>query len=64
MIQVRKHPVFKRRRDFSVRVIVEIPKDNWEDVEVFLSSVDGMFKNYNLSSVALNTLQEKVIHTK
>ncbi len=39
-------------------------KDSVEGVEVFLSSVDGMFKNYDLSSVALNALQEKVIHTK
>lgn len=39
-------------------------KDNVEEVEVFLSSIEGMFKSYDLSSVALNSLQEKVIQTK
>jgi hypothetical protein len=39
-------------------------KDNIENVEVFLSSVDGISKGYDLSSPAINALNEKVIQSK
>jgi DNA-binding Lrp family transcriptional regulator len=39
-------------------------KDNVENVEVFLSSIEGMFKNYDLSGPVLNRIQEKVIQAK
>ncbi len=34
-------------------------KNNVENVEVFLSSFDGIFKNYELSSLAISKLDEK-----
>ena len=37
-------------------------KDNVEDVEVFLSSVDGIFKGYNLTSPAVSFVEEKIIY--
>ena len=38
-------------------------KDNVENVEVFLSSVDGIFKNYNLSSLAISKIDKKIIYS-
>ncbi len=38
-------------------------KDNIESVEVFLSSMEGISKCYDLSSPAINALSEKVIHS-
>lgn len=39
-------------------------KDNAENVEVFLSSIEGISKCYDLSSPSLNAITEKVIHSK
>ncbi len=39
-------------------------KDNVENVEVFLSSVDGISKGYDLSSPVLNKISEKIIYSK
>jgi len=39
-------------------------KDNVENVEVFLSSNDGIFKNYELSSPVISKISEKVIYSK
>ncbi len=39
-------------------------KDNVESTEVFISSVEGISKGYDLSSPAINAVQEKVIHSK
>jgi len=39
-------------------------KDNIENVEVFLSSVDGMSKAYDLASPAIQKINEKVIYSK
>ncbi|MGC9309123.1 MAG: Lrp/AsnC family transcriptional regulator [Candidatus Nanoarchaeia archaeon] len=39
-------------------------KDNVENVDVFLSSVDGIFKNYELSSPAISKINEKIIYSK
>ena len=39
-------------------------KDNVENVEVFLSSVDGMSKAYDLASPAIQKINEKVIYSK
>jgi len=39
-------------------------KDNVENVDVFLSSVDGIFKNYKLSSPAISKISEQVIYSK
>ncbi len=39
-------------------------KDNVENVDVFLSSVDGIFKNYELSSPAISKISEKIIYSK
>ncbi len=39
-------------------------KNNAENVEVFLSSLDGIFKNYELSSPAILKLGEKIIYSK
>jgi DNA-binding Lrp family transcriptional regulator len=39
-------------------------KDNVEDVEVFLSSIDAISKGYDLSSVAISILSDKIIYSK
>lgn len=39
-------------------------RDNVENVDVFLSSSDGIFKNYELSSPAISKISEKVIYSK
>lgn len=39
-------------------------KDNVENVETFLSSVEGIAKGYDLSNPIINAVQEKVIHSK
>ena len=39
-------------------------KDNVENVDVFLSSLDGIFKNYELSSPAISNINEKIIYSK
>jgi len=39
-------------------------KDNAENVEVFLSSMEGIFKNYELSSPAILKISDKVIYSK
>ncbi len=39
-------------------------KDNVENVDVFLSSIDGIFKNYELNSPVLNKIEGKVIYSK
>ena len=39
-------------------------KDNVEGVEVFLSSIEGMSKEYDLSSPALQKLNERIIYSK
>ncbi|MEM3074554.1 MAG: Lrp/AsnC family transcriptional regulator [Candidatus Pacearchaeota archaeon] len=39
-------------------------KDNVENVEVFLSSMDGISKGYDLSSPALQKITEKIIYSK
>jgi len=39
-------------------------KDNVENVDVFLSSVDGIFKNYELSSPAISKISGDVIYSK
>lgn len=39
-------------------------KDNVENVEAFLSSIEGISKCYDLSSPALNTISEKIIHSE
>lgn len=39
-------------------------KDNVEDVEVFLSSIDAISKGYDLSSIAISILSDKVIYSK
>jgi len=38
-------------------------KDNVENVEVFLSSIDGISKGYDLSSPAIQKINEKVIYS-
>jgi len=39
-------------------------KDNVENVEVFLSSIDGISKGYDLASPAIQKINEKVIYSK
>ena len=39
-------------------------KDNVENVEVFLSSIDGISKGYDLVSPAIQKINEKVIYSK
>jgi len=39
-------------------------KDNVENVEVFLSSIDGISKGYDLASPILQKLNEKIIYSK
>ncbi len=39
-------------------------KDNVENVETFLSSIEGISKGYDLSNPMINAVQEKVIHSK
>jgi DNA-binding Lrp family transcriptional regulator len=39
-------------------------KDKVENVNVFLSSIDGIFKNYELSSPAISKISKKVIYSK
>jgi len=39
-------------------------KDNVEDIEVFLSSIEGVFKNYELSSPVLSKIDRKIIYSK
>lgn len=39
-------------------------KDNVENVDVFLSSIDGIFKDYELSSPTVSKISEKVIYSK
>jgi len=39
-------------------------KDNVENVEVFLSSIDGTSKGYDLASPAIQKINEKVIYSK
>lgn len=39
-------------------------KDNVENVEVFLSSIDGISKGYDLSSPVLQKITEKIIYSK
>lgn len=39
-------------------------RDNVENVEVFLSSIDGISKGYDLSSPVLQKITEKVIYSK
>jgi DNA-binding Lrp family transcriptional regulator len=39
-------------------------KDNVENVDVFLSSIDGIFKNYELSSPAIFKIDNKIIYSK
>jgi len=39
-------------------------KDNVENVDTFLSSLDGIFKNYELSSPVISKISEKVIYSK
>lgn len=38
-------------------------KDNVESVEVFLSSIEGVFKYYSLSSPAIAKLEQRVIYS-
>ena len=38
-------------------------KNNVENVDVFLSSIDGIFKNYELSSPAISRLSSKIIYS-
>lgn len=39
-------------------------RDNVEDVEVFLSSIDGISKGYDLSSIVISRLNKNVIYSK
>ena len=39
-------------------------KNHVENVDVFLSSVDGIFKNYEISSPAISRINEKIIYSK
>jgi len=39
-------------------------KDNIENVEVFLSSIEGISKGYDLASPAIQKINEKVIYSK
>jgi len=39
-------------------------KNNVENVDVFLSSVDGIFKNYEFSSPAISKINEKIIYSR
>lgn len=39
-------------------------KDNIENVEVFLSSIEGISKGYDFASVAIQRLNEKIIYSK
>ncbi len=39
-------------------------KDNVENVDVFLSSIDGIFKNYEFSSPAISKINETIIYSK
>ncbi len=39
-------------------------KDNVEDVEVFLSSIEGITKGYDLSSPVIHKISDKVIYLK
>jgi len=39
-------------------------KDNVENVEVFLSSIEGISKGYDLASPAIQKINEKVIYSK
>jgi DNA-binding Lrp family transcriptional regulator len=39
-------------------------KDNVENVETFLSSIEGISKGYDLSGPIINSIQEKIIHSK
>jgi len=39
-------------------------KNNVENVDVFLSSVDGIFKNYELSSPVISKISERIIYSK
>jgi len=39
-------------------------KDNVENVDTFLSSLDGIFKNYELSSPVISKISEKIIYSK
>ena len=39
-------------------------KNNVENVDVFLSSIDGIFKNYEFSSPAISKISEKVIYSR
>lgn len=39
-------------------------RDNVENVDVFLSSVDGIFKNYDFSSPIISKISEKIIYSK
>ena len=39
-------------------------KNNIANIEVFLSSIDGIFKNYELSSPVLSKIDEKIIYSK
>jgi len=39
-------------------------KDHVENVEVFLSSIDGISKGYDLASPAIQKINEKVIYSK
>lgn len=55
----------KNLRDYEtfIRKLKYEWKDNVEDVETFLSSVDGISKGYDLSSPLINSIREKVIHS-
>jgi len=39
-------------------------KNNVENIEVFLSSIDGIFKNYELSPAVLSKIDEKIIYSE
>jgi len=39
-------------------------KDNVESVEVFLSSIEGISKGYDLTSPAINKITDKIIYSK
>ena len=57
------HKDLKEYESFIRRLKYEW-RDNVENVEVFISSVDGISKSYDLGSSALNAIQERVIYSK
>lgn len=58
--------VHKDLKDYEtfIRKLKYECRDSIESVEVFLSSMDGISKGYDLSSPALNVLSKKIIESK